>query len=95
VKDKTLRVQRFQEATVAEAQQIMASMGVTAPSQLHPAQLRRRLDHTNTRSYAELFEWLSPGELLADPPQDWVQDWKDADPDRFQVEGRRRTSHSP
>lgn len=84
VADKTLRVQRFQEATVAEAQQMMASMGVSHPSQLSPAHLQRRVEHTSTRSYAELFQWLSPGELLADPPQEWVQDWKDADPDRFQ-----------
>ena len=78
-------MQRFQEATVAEAQQIMASMGISDPSQLSAAQLRRRIDHTNTGSYAELFEWLSPGELLDDPPSDWAQDWKDADPDHFGV----------
>jgi glutamate synthase domain-containing protein 2 len=85
VGDKTLRVQRFQESTVHEAQQIMASMGVTDPSQLRRAQLRRRVNHTDTRSYAELFDWLSPGELLADPPKDWAEDWKDAHPDHFGV----------
>jgi glutamate synthase domain-containing protein 2 len=83
VADKSLRVQRFQEATVAEAQQIMASMGVRCPSELASCQLRRRIGQAQTRSYAELFEWLAPGELLAEPPRAWAEDWARADPDRF------------
>ncbi len=44
VQDKTARVRRFQEATVAGALQIMASMGVTDPADLRPHMLRRRVD---------------------------------------------------
>jgi glutamate synthase domain-containing protein 2 len=83
VADKSRRVRRYQEATVAQAVQLMASMGCTAPSQLSPHQLMRRVGYTDTRSYAELFEWLEPGELVAGPPRDWVADWKAADPDHF------------
>ncbi|MFC4947974.1 FMN-binding glutamate synthase family protein [Pseudonocardia sp. GCM10023141] len=83
VEDKALRVQRFQQATVAEAQQIMASMGVHGPAELRPEQLRRRIGHMDTHSYADLFDWLSPGELLHDAPKEWAQDWKQADPDTF------------
>ena len=32
----------------------------------------RRVDHVTTRSYAELFEWLAPGELLDEPPEAWA-----------------------
>ncbi|MFJ4873338.1 FMN-binding glutamate synthase family protein [Streptomyces sp. NPDC088757] len=85
VPDKTLRVQRFQEATVASALQIMASMGVTDPAQLRPHMLRRRIDPVTERSYEELYEWLHPGQLLAEPPASWATDWKSADPDRFTV----------
>ncbi|MGW9436542.1 FMN-binding glutamate synthase family protein [Streptomyces sp. NPDC055607] len=85
VPDKTLRVQRFQEATVASALQIMASMGVTDPSELRPHMLRRRVDPVTERSYEELYEWLHPGQLLAEPPASWAADWKSADPDRFTV----------
>ncbi|MFG2577185.1 FMN-binding glutamate synthase family protein [Streptomyces sp. NPDC048481] len=85
VRDKTPRVQRFQEATVASALQIMASMGVTDPAQLRPHMLRRRIDPYTERSYAELYEWLEPGQLLAEPPLSWAADWKAADPDRFTV----------
>ncbi|MEU0847038.1 FMN-binding glutamate synthase family protein [Streptomyces flaveolus] len=85
VRDKTPRVQRFQEATVASALQIMASMGVTDPAQLRPHMLRRRVDPLTERSYEELYEWLEPGQLLLEPPASWAADWKAADPDRFTV----------
>ncbi|MEV5957733.1 FMN-binding glutamate synthase family protein [Streptomyces sp. NPDC051987] len=85
VPDKTARVQRFQEATVASALQIMASMGVTDPAQLRPHMLRRRIDPFTERSYEELYEWLRPGQLLAEPPASWAADWNAADPDHFTV----------
>ncbi|MER8011850.1 FMN-binding glutamate synthase family protein [Streptomyces sp. NPDC094149] len=85
VRDKTPRVQRFQEATVASALQLMASMGVTDPADLRPHMLRRRIDPYTERSYEELYEWLEPGQLLAESPQSWAADWKAADPDHFTV----------
>ncbi|GGW20703.1 FMN-binding glutamate synthase family protein [Streptomyces capoamus] len=85
VRDKAPRVRRFQEATVASALQIMASMGVTDPAQLRPHMLRQRVDPFTERPYDELYEWLEPGRLLAEPPASWAADWKAADPDRFAV----------
>ena len=49
----------------------------------HPAHLVRRLSSGVERSYADLYEWLSPGELLAGPPPSWEADWKAAGPDGF------------
>ncbi len=83
VADKSRRVLRYQEATVRQAMQLMASMGCSSPSELSPRQLMRRVGYTDTRSYAELFDWLEPGELVAGPPPAWARDWKAADPDRF------------
>ncbi|MFD4631597.1 FMN-binding glutamate synthase family protein [Streptomyces sp. NPDC058284] len=85
VPDKAARVARFQEATVKSALQIMAAMGVRDTSELNPRLLRRREDHSGFRSYAELHEWLSPGELFASPPGSWAADWRAADPDSFAV----------
>ncbi|MFC4333252.1 FMN-binding glutamate synthase family protein [Streptomyces andamanensis] len=85
VRDKTPRVRRFQEATVAGALEIMASMGVTDPAGLRPHMLRQRIDPHTARSYAELYAWLEPGQLLDEPPEDWAADWRAADPDRFTV----------
>ena len=90
VPDKSQRVQRFQEATVAQAQQIISAMGLTGPHELIPAMLHRRIDHTTTRTYDELYDWLAPGELLAQAPQDWAVDWAAADPDSFAPTVSRR-----
>jgi glutamate synthase domain-containing protein 2 len=83
VPDKTQRVYRFQQATVAQAQQIMGSMGLREPAEIEPWMLMQRVDESTTRSYAELYEWLKPGELLHAPPRSWAGDWRRADPDSF------------
>jgi glutamate synthase domain-containing protein 2 len=83
VADKTERVRRYQQATVAEAQRLIASMGLRSPAEVGPHHLVRRVDHVTSRSYAELFQWLSPGELLEEPPREWTVDWRRADPDSF------------
>jgi glutamate synthase domain-containing protein 2 len=83
VADKSERVHRFQDSTVRSAMQIMAAMGVRDPADLRPHMLRRRIDPHDVRSYAELYPWLDSGQLLADPPSDWLDDWSAADPDRF------------
>jgi glutamate synthase domain-containing protein 2 len=83
VADKSERVHRFQQTAVRGATQIMAAMGVRDPSGLTPALLMRRTDRTTLRSYAELYEWLPPGVLLAEPPASWEPDWAAADPDTF------------
>jgi glutamate synthase domain-containing protein 2 len=85
VGDKSLRVQRFQQSTVHSALQIMSSMGVSGPGELRPYMLGRRTDPVTVRTYADLYEWLEPGQLLAEPPPGWVADWAAADPDRFTV----------
>jgi len=83
VADKSERVYRYQQATVAQAQQMIASLGLAGPHELHPAMLMRRIDHIRSRSYADLYDWLQPGQLLAEPPRDWVADWEAASPDTF------------
>ena len=83
VADKSARVLRYQQATVAEAQRIIASMGLPGPHALGPESLHRRVDHASVRSYAQLYSWLAPGELTDEPPEHWAADWAAADPDRF------------
>src|SRR3954452_163557 len=83
VPDKTERVRRYQESVVNEAMRVMGSMGVPHPSQLTPHMLMRRDMDSHSRSYAELYHWLEPGELLSAPPEFWAKDWERADPDTF------------
>ena len=83
VPDKTERVYRYQHAVVAEATRLIASMGLHSPGEVGPHHLVRRVDHVTSRSYAELYDWLEPGQLLHEPPESWQADWARADPDSF------------
>ncbi len=84
VPDKTKRAYNFQRATVASAAQIVASMGLDGFDELDPSMLNRRVEGQRTRSYAELYEWLLPGELLEEPvPESWRSDWIQASADEF------------
>jgi glutamate synthase domain-containing protein 2 len=84
VPDKTERVVNFQREVVAQSLQVIASMGLRSFDELRPHMLRRRVEDGRIASYAELFDHLGPGELLAEPTETWARDWALADPDRFQ-----------
>jgi glutamate synthase domain-containing protein 2 len=83
VADKSERVYRYQRATVDQAMRMMASMGVSDPSMLDPHMLHKRVSPSEEKSYAELYEWLTPAELLDQTPDRWRWDWEHADPDSF------------
>lgn len=87
VADKAARVERYQRATVRQATQLMASMGVHDPTGLNPHMLRKKVTPNITRSYAELYEWLTPGCLIDAAPAGWRADWDAADPDSFHPVG--------
>jgi glutamate synthase domain-containing protein 2 len=83
VPDKTERVRRYQDGVVREAMQIMGAMGVRDTADVGPHQLMRRTSPTSTQSYAEIYDWLAPGELISEPPEAWAADWARANPDSF------------
>jgi hypothetical protein len=45
--------------------------------------LHKRVSPSEEKSYAELYEWLRPAELLDQTPDRWKWDWEHADPDSF------------
>ena len=83
VPDKSKRVTSYQEGTVDQAMQIVASMGLSSFEDLRPHMLRRRVDHGRIESYADLVELMEPDQLLTGPPESWADDWARADPDTF------------
>jgi glutamate synthase domain-containing protein 2 len=83
VPDKTERVYNYQHAAVAEAQRLIASMGLHSPHDVGPHHLVRRIDHQNSLSYEQMYDWLTPGQLLDDPPETWAADWERADAESF------------
>lgn len=83
VPDKATRVFNFHQDTVHSAAQIVASMGLNGFHELSPAMLNRRIQGQRTQTYAEIYDWLMPGELLEDPPKSWRSDWVEASADEF------------
>ncbi|WP_405138208.1 FMN-binding glutamate synthase family protein [Nocardia sp. NBC_01388] len=83
VPDKSERVFKYHQATVAQAVQIIASMGVSDLHELTPQLLRKKVSPTEQRSFAELYEWLAPEQLVKEPPATWAGDWAAADADSF------------
>ncbi|GAA4683270.1 FMN-binding glutamate synthase family protein [Gordonia humi] len=83
VPDKAERVYNLQRHVVDNAKQFVASMGLEDFDDLHPSMLMRTVGPNESRSYADLYEWLAPGELLSDPPQSWREDWEVARTDAF------------
>lgn len=83
VGEKSVRVEQYQRATVGRVLQLVSAMGLVGPDQVTAHHLMRRLDFVTIKSYAELFDWLEPGELLAEPPMAWARHWAQADPDFF------------
>ena len=83
VPDKIERVANFQRATVASAAQMVASMGLESFAELTPSMLNRRIDSYRNGTYAEIYEWLMPGELVESPPETWLSDWIEASAEEF------------
>jgi glutamate synthase domain-containing protein 2 len=83
VDDKKQRVFQYHERTVNSAYQIISSMGLDSFDQLTPRKLFRRVDPQTTKTYRDLYEWLEPGELLANPRLSWKRDWQVAQADSF------------
>ena len=83
VTDKGERVERYHRLTVAEAGQMISTMGCEHPEELTREMLRRKVTATQSTSYETLYQWLRPGELFEGVEGGWGEDWDYADPDRF------------
>ena len=85
VAHKTERVHRFHERTIASLLQMLSAMGLKHPGELRPEHVFRRSGDLGVQSFAELYGFLEPGELLdagsgASPLAD---SWRRARPDRW------------
>ncbi|WP_132993913.1 FMN-binding glutamate synthase family protein [Gordonia zhaorongruii] len=94
VPDKTERVYNLQRNVVDNAKQLVASMGLSSFDDLQPSMLMRTVQANEARSYAELYEWLSPGQLLENPPESWRFDWEHAQADSFVLSSTREADTS-
>ncbi len=67
VPDKAERVFSFQKNTVHALGELVAAAGLTRASDISPHHFLRRVGAEKVVSYADAYERLKPGQLLADP----------------------------
>ena len=86
VDHKSRRVQRFHANTLAALAEMLAAAGLSHPRELGPEHVSHRLSAHEVKSFDELYDILSPDELLqggASRHAVFRDYWDLADPDRF------------
>ena len=83
VPDKAERVHSFQRETITSANRLIAAMGLESPSELTRSHLSVRVDPYTVKTFETLHPSMRPGQLLDDPPEDWVDDWNAASASHF------------
>ena len=90
VPDKATRVFQFHQNTLKALRDLLCAAGLEHPAQLGPEHILRRVSPIEIRSYAALYAYLQPGELLDGMPQHAVfqEFWRDARSDSFAAPGK-------
>jgi glutamate synthase domain-containing protein 2 len=85
VPDKAQRVFSFHQQTLKALAGLVAAAGVGHPARLEPQHIMRRVSANETRSLADLYAFLQPGELLDGDaePAVYREYWSMASPERF------------
>jgi len=84
VDDKAERVTRFQKETLHALREIVVAMGYDNPWQLAPEDMFQRIDGAKAGPLDEVYRFLEPGELLADPAgTPYARAWSLARADTF------------
>jgi len=80
IPDKTSRVFRYHHATIQSFLELLAAMGLAGPEQISPNLVFRRTDDSRVRTFAQIYEFLRPGQLLdgSNLSEEWRQDWEAA-----------------
>ncbi len=84
VPDKAQRVAQFHKSTVTALGELIGAAGLAHPSELKPHHISRRLGPSQSATFAEIYRFLRPGEILdgTDHPA-FVHSWPNARADAF------------
>jgi len=84
VTDKAQRVANFHRETLHTLAELIAAAGLDHPAQLSPHHFMQRVAADRVASFAEIYRFLKPGELLAGTDHPQFRDvWKLARADSF------------
>jgi len=86
VEDKTERVRNYHRSMLQALAELTAAAGLEHPRDFHPIHFSRRVTPSDTKTFAEVYPGLDPGELIAGSGDPWWREqWALARPDRFAV----------
>jgi len=84
VEDKARRVAHFHKETLDSLREIVVAMGLRDPWGISFRDLIMRIDSVKAGPMSEVYQFLEPGQLLADPDStQFAQLWRKAQPDSF------------
>jgi glutamate synthase domain-containing protein 2 len=84
IDERAGHVKNYHRATIDSFMQITGALGASTPDQLTPAHILHRLPNERSSSYAQLYCYLEPGELLRNEvPEAFADDWAAASVERF------------
>ena len=80
VSDKTQRVFRYHRATIKSFLDLLGAMGLAGPHEISPSQLFCRANDMQVKTFAEVYDFLRPGQLLDGEglSEVWRRDWEAA-----------------
>ena len=85
--DKAERIARFQQSTVKATHEIIASAGLTHPSQLNRSHIYRRVSQTEIKRYDEIYPYPTAGCLLTkNVPDRFCREMAESCAESFQPE---------
>ena len=78
---KAERVANYHMANMKSLVKILAGAGLEAANDITPHHMNKRLNETEVKTYAEIYETLEAGVLIADKtrPANWASHWARAD----------------
>ncbi|MGB0496274.1 MAG: FMN-binding glutamate synthase family protein [Kangiellaceae bacterium] len=81
VSDKAQRVANFHKETVHNLVELLAAAGLDDLSELRPEHINRRVSGTVVKTYRDLYPNIGLNCLKDNQniPEDWLQDWKEAE----------------
>ena len=84
VDQKKIRVAQYHQHTEDSFLDLVKAMGLKHPSEITPDLVMHRVDNDTVQSYAQMYDFLAPGDLLkAKVPEDYAKDWKKASAKSF------------
>lgn len=84
VDEKKHHVANFHKNTMKSFREMVGALGLNSPNELNPGHIMRRVAVDQVKSFYEIYDYLTPGQLLgSDIPESFKRDWLAASAETF------------